>query len=166
MTTAYILALSPQARKIYDHMKSAGSISAREAMADYGITSATLARRVCDIEEQGFLVERETRDHPIHKRRYTRYSVRGHETDRTAAGKKPGVGGAATAPAQVSGARRLKAGDRVVVTNHPSIRGLVGVIEAANYHLPYPLGVRVPGAHSGYGNGHYLMRVSEVERVA
>jgi DNA-binding MarR family transcriptional regulator len=75
MTLATILGLSPQARTIYDHILKAGSISAREAMADYGITSATLARRICDIEAVGFVVYRETREHPIHKRRYTRYSI-------------------------------------------------------------------------------------------
>lgn len=77
MTLVSILGLSPQARTIYDHIKKAGSISAREAMSDYGITSATLARRICDIEEAGIPVLRETREHPIHKRKYTRYSFAG-----------------------------------------------------------------------------------------
>lgn len=72
---ARILSLSPQARKVLDHMEKAGSISAREVMADYGITSATLARRICDIEAAGFKIKREQREHPIHNRRYTRYSV-------------------------------------------------------------------------------------------
>lgn len=75
MTLTTILGLSPQARTIYDHIQKAGSISAREAMADYGITSATLARRICDIEAAGFVVNRDTREHPIHKRKYTRYSL-------------------------------------------------------------------------------------------
>lgn len=67
--------LSPLAKRIYQHMKRAGSISAREASNDYGITSASLARRICDIELAGFTVKRERRVHPISGTRYTRYSV-------------------------------------------------------------------------------------------
>ena len=60
---------------IMKHMDTAGSISAREAMIDYGITSATLARRICDLEERGHDIVRERRTHPITKRAYTRYSL-------------------------------------------------------------------------------------------
>lgn len=60
---------------IMKHMKTAGSISAREAMIDYGITSATLARRICDIEERGTPIHRDRRVHPITKRSYTRYAL-------------------------------------------------------------------------------------------
>lgn len=67
--------LSPLAKTIYAHIERAGSISAREAMADYGITSATLARRICDIEKAGFAVVRERKKHPITGRQYTRYSI-------------------------------------------------------------------------------------------
>jgi len=68
-------ALSPQAQTIYQHMRRAGSISAREAMEDYGITSATLARRICDISAEGFSVLRDNRVHPMTGKRYTRYSL-------------------------------------------------------------------------------------------
>lgn len=67
--------LSPQAQLIYKHMSRAQTISAREALADHGITSATLARRVCDIEKEGFKVNRERRNHPVTGRSYTRYSL-------------------------------------------------------------------------------------------
>lgn len=67
--------LSAQAQKIFLHMQRAGSISAREAMNDYGITSAALARRVCDIEETGFGIARDRKDHPVTGKRYTRYSL-------------------------------------------------------------------------------------------
>lgn len=67
--------LSPLARTIYRHMQRAGSISAREAMADMGITSASLARRICDIEAEGFAVRRERRVHPVSQQPYTRYSL-------------------------------------------------------------------------------------------
>lgn len=67
--------LSAQSQLIYRHMQRAGSISARDAMDDHGITSATLARRICDIEEEGFKITRDRRAHPITGRNYTRYSL-------------------------------------------------------------------------------------------
>lgn len=69
----------PQAKLIFDHMRTAGSISAREAMDDYNITSATLARRICDLEEVGVVIERARRKHPVSGRRYTRYILRGND---------------------------------------------------------------------------------------
>lgn len=68
-------ALTPLAQKVYQHMNRAGSISAREAMADHGITSASLARRIVDIEEAGFKINRERRTHPLTNQQYTRYSL-------------------------------------------------------------------------------------------
>lgn len=67
--------LKPLARKVYQHINRAGSISAREAMGDYGISSASLARRICDLEEEGFEVVRTRKVHPITGRHYTRYSL-------------------------------------------------------------------------------------------
>lgn len=74
-TTPRFINLSPQARKLYQHMVRAGDISAREAMADYGITSATLSRRVCDMEDAGFTIVRTKKTHPITGKLYTRYAV-------------------------------------------------------------------------------------------
>ncbi len=56
-------------------MERTGSISARDAMNDYGITSATLARRICDLKLHGVQVEHERRRHPITGKLYTRYSL-------------------------------------------------------------------------------------------
>ncbi len=67
--------LTDQSKLVYRHMDRAGSISARDAMDDYGITSATLARRICDIEAEGFKVYRDRRIHPITGKRYTRYAL-------------------------------------------------------------------------------------------
>lgn len=67
--------LSPQAQTILQHMRRAGSISAREAMADHGITSAALARRICDLEAGGYIVNRKRKTHPLTGKGYTRYSV-------------------------------------------------------------------------------------------
>ena len=71
---AVALSLSPLARKVVNHILAAGSISAREAMADLGITSASLTRRLTDIEKAGIPVTRERRTHPITGKQYTRYS--------------------------------------------------------------------------------------------
>lgn len=67
--------LSPLASKVLQHIRRAGSISAREAMADHGITSASLARRICDLEEAGINIKRERRKHPMTHQHYTRYSI-------------------------------------------------------------------------------------------
>lgn len=73
-TKSYVQ-LTDQSKLVYRHMDRAGSISARDAMDDYGITSATLARRICDIEAEGFKVYRDRRIHPITGKRYTRYAL-------------------------------------------------------------------------------------------
>lgn len=67
--------LSPLAKTVVQHMRRAGSISAREAMADHNITSASLSRRICDIEQAGFEIKRQKRIHPIFLKQYTRYSI-------------------------------------------------------------------------------------------
>ncbi|WP_354434989.1 helix-turn-helix domain-containing protein [Martelella mangrovi] len=69
------LNMTPQARLLFAHMDRTGSISAREAMADYGITSASLARRVCDMEQHGIAIVRSIKTHPITGKQYTRYSI-------------------------------------------------------------------------------------------
>lgn len=67
--------LSPLAKTIFQHMQRAGSISAREAMNDYGVMTGSLVRRLTDMEEAGFEINRERRIHPITGKRYTRYSI-------------------------------------------------------------------------------------------
>lgn len=84
-TPASYSALSDQAKLVYRHMERAGSISARDAMDDHGMTSATLARRICDIEAEGFKVWRDRRVHPMTGKRYTRYSLMEANTHANAA---------------------------------------------------------------------------------
>lgn len=68
-------ALTDQAKKVYQHMKRAGHITARAAMADYGISSGAMTKRIVDIQRAGFKVLKERVRHPIHGRLYTRYSL-------------------------------------------------------------------------------------------
>jgi DNA-binding MarR family transcriptional regulator len=70
-----LLKLTPQARRLYVYMTRTGSISAREALLDLDITSATLSRRICDLEEQGYRITREHKKHPMTGKRYTRYAL-------------------------------------------------------------------------------------------
>lgn len=67
--------LSPMAKKVYQHMVRAGSISAREAMADYSMSGNTLSRRITDIVAAGYSIERDRRKHPLTGNMYTRYSL-------------------------------------------------------------------------------------------
>lgn len=69
--------LAPQARALHRHLQRTrkNGISAAEAMLDYGMTSATLARRICDLEEAGIKIERIRKVHPITGRKYTRYAL-------------------------------------------------------------------------------------------
>jgi hypothetical protein len=55
------------------YLDEAGSVSAREAMIDLDMTSATLARRIVDLERAGITIIRERRIHPVSGKRYTRY---------------------------------------------------------------------------------------------
>lgn len=67
--------LAPQAQALHRYLQRVRKrgISAREALLDLGMTSATLARRVCDLEEAGIKIERVRKTHPTTNRRYTRY---------------------------------------------------------------------------------------------
>lgn len=72
---ASLIGLKPQAKTILLHIEKTGSISALDAFTTYQITSATLARRVCDLEEAGVKILRERKVHPITTRAYTRYAL-------------------------------------------------------------------------------------------
>lgn len=66
----------PQAMAVLRAMqRNDYSITAREAMLDLDMTSATLSRRVCDLEEAGVEVVRERKVNPVTRKRYTRYWV-------------------------------------------------------------------------------------------
>jgi len=69
---------SPQAVKVLQYMERNGSISAREATMDLDVTSATLARRICDLEAEGVPITRQRKTNPATGKRYTRYSVAIH----------------------------------------------------------------------------------------
>lgn len=67
--------LSPLCRKVVDFMERTGSISARDAFTDLGITSASLTRRLTDMENVGIPIKRERKTHRATGGRYTRYSI-------------------------------------------------------------------------------------------
>lgn len=67
--------LTPLCKTVFQHMKRCGSISAREAMSDHGVTSASLARRICDLEAEGFKIKRTRKEHPLTGKAYTRYEL-------------------------------------------------------------------------------------------
>ncbi len=75
LTTIQEWVLAPQGRALLAHLQRVkrDGISAREALLDLTMTSATLARRICDLEEAGFKIERVKKKHPTTGRRYTRY---------------------------------------------------------------------------------------------
>jgi hypothetical protein len=69
--------LTPQAKAVVDFLRAnTAGISAQDAMLYLsGMTSATLARRICDLEEVGYTVVREKKLNPVTKRSYTRYKL-------------------------------------------------------------------------------------------
>jgi len=70
--------MTPQACTVLEYIAHNGSITAREALLDFDMTSATLARRICELEAEGFQVARTPRKHPVTGKRYTKYAVTGY----------------------------------------------------------------------------------------
>ncbi|MCB1971736.1 MAG: hypothetical protein KDG54_15150 [Geminicoccaceae bacterium] len=62
--------------KVLGYIQRCGNITAREALLDLDITSASLTRRICTLEERGWPVERTRCVHAATGKRYTRYSLR------------------------------------------------------------------------------------------
>lgn len=62
-----------QVEKLIHHMMEHGPISQREAMIDYHVSSLT--RRICDIEEMGYVVHRKENKNPVTGNVYTRYWI-------------------------------------------------------------------------------------------
>ena len=60
----------------YIMRSSDGNITAREAMADLDMTSATLASRMSELDRLGFTVYRRREKNPHTGKRYTKYYVR------------------------------------------------------------------------------------------
>jgi hypothetical protein len=73
--------LTPQAQAVVAFLRAnPAGISAQDAMLYLsGMTSATLARRICDLEEVGYTIIRERKANPVTKRSYTRYKLASKE---------------------------------------------------------------------------------------
>jgi DNA-binding MarR family transcriptional regulator len=69
------VAMAPREYQVFNYIKKTGSISARDALIDLDMTSASLARRIVDLERHGYTVIRSQKEHPVNKRPYTRYSI-------------------------------------------------------------------------------------------
>jgi len=71
--------LTPLARKVLNYMThNEGGISAREAQADLDVTSASLSRRIVELEAFGWAIVHERKVHPVTEKRYTRYTLDSH----------------------------------------------------------------------------------------
>lgn len=79
LTQNQIMQLRPQAIELFDHMRRVMSASSREIFLDIGMTSATLASRVCELMKVGVKFYRQRRVHPTTGRRYTRYVLQGND---------------------------------------------------------------------------------------
>jgi hypothetical protein len=65
--------LTPQASIILAHMEHTGSITQREAMLDHSVQSLT--RRITELQDKGYPINREDKRHPLTGQRYARYSL-------------------------------------------------------------------------------------------
>lgn len=75
LTSTQDFVLTPLARKVYSHMKTYGHISSFDAFRVFGISSASLSRRICDLEEVGVGINRIRARDPLTGVRYTKYAV-------------------------------------------------------------------------------------------
>jgi imidazolonepropionase-like amidohydrolase len=73
--------LTPQARRLLKTLEQNTSITAREALLDLDMTSATLASRICDIEKAGHRISRVSKRNPTTGQRYTEYRLAQKTTD-------------------------------------------------------------------------------------
>lgn len=60
-----------QEQQILKHLRTAGSITQREALMDHGVQSLT--RRITELRERGFNIHSSMRKHPMTGQRYCRY---------------------------------------------------------------------------------------------
>lgn len=79
LTPTQEFVLTPLARKIYGHILQHGHISAFDAFRVFGISSASLSRRICDLEEVGVGVKRVRAKDPLTGVRYTKYMLKRKE---------------------------------------------------------------------------------------
>lgn len=59
--------------KILKHLRKAGSITVREAMVEYSISSLT--KRISELREAGHNIQSEVKAHPVTGQQYTRYHL-------------------------------------------------------------------------------------------
>jgi biotin operon repressor len=59
---------------IYAHLKRAGSISQREALADYSVQSLT--KRISELRDMGYNIMTQHKKHPVTGQRYARYVLK------------------------------------------------------------------------------------------
>lgn len=62
-----------QHSKIINHLRTAGSITVREAMIEYHISSLT--KRIQELREQGYDILSTRKSHPVTGQKYTRYTL-------------------------------------------------------------------------------------------
>lgn len=67
---------APLQRKVLTHMEKTGSISALDAMVHLGITSGSLSKRICELQEWGVKIHRQKRRNQMNGVPYTRYSIK------------------------------------------------------------------------------------------
>jgi biotin operon repressor len=60
-----------QTQQLLKHLRTAGSITQREAIMDHSIQSIT--RRITDLREHGFNIHSVQKTHPVTGQRYVRY---------------------------------------------------------------------------------------------
>lgn len=61
--------------KILKHLRKAGSITVREALVEYSISSLT--KRIQELRGRGYNIVSEWKSHPVTGQRYTRYKLGG-----------------------------------------------------------------------------------------
>ena len=62
-----------QQTKILKHLEKAGSITVREALVEYSVSSLT--KRIHELRNQGHDIVSNTKTHPITGQRYVRYTL-------------------------------------------------------------------------------------------
>lgn len=73
------LSCTPRARQVFAFMTKAGSISARAATVDLGISDASLSRRITELSQAGIEIVRTRKHHPVSGIQYTQYSLKSSE---------------------------------------------------------------------------------------
>lgn len=67
--------MNNQKQTILKHLKTAGSITVREALIEYSISSLT--KRIQEMREEGYDILSMKKWHPVTNQRYVRYYLQG-----------------------------------------------------------------------------------------